>query len=196
LDVFDRWKNNFTTFAQTKKCIFMAWYVIVLIVSAGLFAITSIGSLVFGGLDIDMDTDLETGSGFLLGDVISFKGLIHFTIGFSLSLSLMGEFSLLSSVVGAVTGTVFVLVLYYLYHFLFKKLQQNIKYTTDINDMEAEVYYWDDKTKIGEVFLTLEGRPVTVTLKCQEDIHFEKGQKIRVSGTRHSVQPIQTLTYG
>ena len=172
----------------------MAWYVIVLIVSAGLFAITSIGSLVFGGLDIDMDTDLETGSGFLLGDVISFKGLIHFTIGFSLSLSLMGEFSLLSSVVGAVTGTVFVLVLYYLYHFLFKKLQQNIKYTTDINDMEAEVYYWDDKTKIGEVFLTLEGRPVTVTLKCQEDIHFEKGQKIRVSGTRHSVQPIQTLT--
>jgi len=167
----------------------MAWYVIVLIVSAGLFVITSIGSLFFGGMDIDLDTDLDTGSGFLLGDVISFKGLIHFSIGFSLSLTLMGGFSLLSAIVGVVTGTVFVLVLYYLYHFLFKKLQQNIKYTNVINDMEAEVYYWDDKTKIGEVFITLEGRPVTVTLECQEDIHFEKGQKIRVTGTRHSVYP-------
>ena len=167
----------------------MAWYVIVLIVSGCLFVITSIGSLFFGGMDIDMDTDLDTGSGFLLGDVISFKGLIHFAIGFSLSLTLMDEFSLLSTIVGVVTGIVFVLVLYYLYHFLFKKMQQNIKYTTDINDMEAEVYYWDDKMKTGEVFITLEGRPVTVTLKCQEDVHFEKGQKIRVTGTRHSVYP-------
>ena len=168
----------------------MDWYVILLIASGSLFVITSIGSLFFGGMDMDLDTDLDTGSGFLLGDVISFKGLIHFAIGFSLSLTLMGGLSLLSTIVGVVTGIVFVLVLYYLYHFLFKKLQQNIKYTTVINDMEAEVYYWDDKTKIGEVFITLEGRPVTVTLKCQEDIHFEKGQKIRVSGTRHSVHPI------
>jgi len=39
------------------------------------------------------------------------------------------------------------------------------------------------------VFVTLEGRPVTITLECREGVHFEKGQKIRVSGTRHSVQP-------
>jgi uncharacterized membrane protein len=169
----------------------MAWYVIVLIVSAGLFVITSIGSLFFGGMDMDIDADLDVGgSGFLLSDVISFKGLIHFTIGFSLSLTLMGEFSLTSATVGVVTGIVFVFVLYYLYKTLFEKLQQNVKYTTEINNMEAEVYYWDKKSKMGEVFITLEGRPVTVTLKCEEDIHFEKGQKIRVSGTRKSVCPV------
>ena len=168
----------------------MAWYVIVLIVSGSLFVITSIGSVFFGEMGIDVDTDLDTGSGFLLSDVISFKGLIHFTIGFSLALTVMGGLSLLSTIVGVVTGVVFVMVLYYLYQFLFKMLQQNIKYTTDINNMEAEVYYWNNRTKTGEVFITLEGRPVNVTLKCQEDIHFESGQKIRVSGTRHSVQPI------
>jgi uncharacterized membrane protein len=168
----------------------MAWYIIVLIVSSGLFVITSIGSLFFGGMDMDLDADLDVGgSGFLLGDVISFKGLIHFTIGFSLSLTLMGGFTLVSAAAGVVTGIVFVLVLYYLYKLLFEKLQQNMKYTTVINDMEAEVYFWNDKMKTGEVFLTLEGRPVTVTLKCDEDIHFEKGQKIKVSGTRHSVSP-------
>ena len=166
----------------------MAWYVIVLIVSCALFLFSTIGSLFFGGLDLDADTDV--GSDLTFGDIFSFKGLIHFTIGFSLSLTLMKEFSLVSATVGVITGIVFVLVLYYLYKSFFDKLQQSMKYTNEINDMEAEVYFWDNKTKIGEVFITLEGRPVTVTLKCSEDINFVKGQKMRVSGTRQSVQPL------
>ena len=169
------------------KINYMDWWVIVLIVSSGLFLLTTIASLIFGEMDLDADTDV--GSGFLLSDVISFKGLLHFTIGFSLTLTLMGELSFVSATIGIVTGIVFVLVLYYLYKMLFVKLQQSIKYTKDINDMDAEVYFWNDESKTGEVFITLEGRPVTVTLKCDEDIHFEKGQKIKVSGTRHAVYP-------
>jgi uncharacterized membrane protein len=138
---------------------------------------------------MDLDTDADVGSGFMVSDVTSFKGLVHFTIGFSLALTLMGEFSLLSAAVGVVTGIVFALILYYLYNLLYNKLQQNMKYTTVINDMDAEVYFWNDQSKSGEVFITLEGRPVTVTLKCDEEIHFEKGQKIKVSGTRHAVYP-------
>jgi uncharacterized membrane protein len=140
-------------------------------------------------MDMGFDSDLDVGSGMLLSDVISFKGLIHFTIGFSLTLTLMGEFTLLSASVGVVAGIVFVVVLYYLYKMIYEKLQHSIKYTAEINDMEAEVYYWDNKRNTGEVFITLEGRPVTVTLESPEDISFEKGQKIKVSGTRHSVHP-------
>jgi len=167
----------------------MAWYVIVLIVSSGLFVLTTIISLLFGDMDIGVDADLDIDSGFLVSDVLSFKGLVHFTIGFSLALTLIGEFTLFSATVGVGTGVVFVLILYYLYKFVFEKFQQRMKYTTEIDNMDAEVYFWDNKSKIGEVFVTLEGRPVTVTLKCPEDIHFEKGQKIRVSGTRNSVYP-------
>lgn len=167
----------------------MAWYVIVLIVSSGFLLLTTIGSLFFGDMDVDMDTDLDLDSRFLLSDVISFKGLIHFTIGFSLTLTLMKGVTPLSLTIGVIAGIVFVLVLYFLYKLVYEKLQQNIKYTHEINDMEAEVYFWDDKLNTGEVFVTLEGRPVTVTLNSPEDVHFEKGQKIRVSGTRHSVCP-------
>ncbi|MDR2926935.1 MAG: hypothetical protein LBV41_01840 [Cytophagaceae bacterium] len=163
----------------------MAWYVIVLIVSAGLFMLTTVISVIFG--HIDLDTDIDVGSGFELSDVISFKGLLHFAIGFSLTLTLMNEFSLRSAMAGVVTGIVFMIVLYWLYRFVFTKMQQNIKYTSEIKDMDAEVYFWDDKSQTGEVFITLEGRPVTVTLTSAEIIHFEKGQKIKVSGTRHSV---------
>jgi len=167
----------------------MAWYIILLIVSAGLFLLTTIISLFFGDMDIEANTDMDVGSGFMISDVISFKGLIHFTIGFSLTLTLMNEFSLLSVSVGVITGIIFVLVLYYLYKIVFEKLHQSIKYTNVINDLEAEVYYWDSKSKKGEVFITLEGRPVTITLESPDDVNFEKGQKIKVSGTRHSVQP-------
>ena len=167
----------------------MAWYVIVLIISSGLFILTTIISVFFGDMDVDMNTDIDVGSGFMLSDVISFKGLVHFTIGFSLTLTLKNEVSLLSVTIGVITGIIFVLVLYYLYKIIFEKLHQSITYTTEINDLEAEVYYWDEKSKTGEVFVTLEGRPVTITLECREGVHFEKGQKIRVSGTRHSVQP-------
>jgi len=169
----------------------MAWYVIVLIVSSGLFLLTSIGTIFFG--DMDLDADVDVGSGFLVSDVISFKGLIHFTIGFSLTLTLMKEFTMISASIGTVAGIVFVLVLYFLYKLLFDKLQQNIKYTTEIKDVEAEVYFWDNTNKVGEVFITLEGRPVTITLVCPNDIQIVKGQKIRVSGTRHSVSPTQSV---
>jgi len=167
----------------------MEWYVIVLIVSAGLFLLTTIISLFFGDADVGMNADIDVGSGFMLSDVISFKGLIHFTIGFSLTLTLMNEVSLKSVSIGVITGIIFVLVLYYIYKFVFEKLHQSIKYTTEIIDMEAEVYYWDAKSRTGEVFIILEGRPVTIKLVSPDDVNFAKGQVIKVSGTRQSVQP-------
>jgi hypothetical protein len=140
-----------------------------------------------------MDTDLEVGSGFLLSDFISFKGLIHFSIGFSLVLTLMEAVSLLSVSIGVLTGIIFVAALYYLYKLVFEKLQQSMKYTNEIKEMEAEVYFWDDNMKTGEVFVSLEGRPVTITLECPEGNRFEKGQKIKVSGTRKLVYPVDFI---
>ncbi|MDR0506660.1 MAG: hypothetical protein LBH32_07575 [Dysgonamonadaceae bacterium] len=167
----------------------MTWYEIVLIVSGILFIINAIGSLFFGNFDIDSDMD----SGFLWGDILSFKGLLHFTIGFSLELTLMHEVTFFSTTMGVFVGIIFVVVLYFLYKWVYDKLQQNMKYTHEIKEMEAEVYFWDDKRKVGEVFVTLEGRPVTITLECPEEIHFEKGQKIKVSGTRQLVYPIDFI---
>jgi hypothetical protein len=171
----------------------MTWYEIVLIVSAALFLFSTIGSLFFGEIDIDSDLDVDVDSGFLLGDIISFKGLLHFAIGFSLVLTLMQEVTLASISFGVISGIVFVFVLYYLYKLIYEKLQQNMKYTNEIKEMEAEVYFWNENQKIGEVFVTLEGRPVTITLQGAEGLNLEKGQKIKVSGTRKSVTPVEFI---
>ncbi|GHT60670.1 hypothetical protein AGMMS50239_10070 [Bacteroidia bacterium] len=171
----------------------MAWYVIVLIASAALFLLTTIGSFIFGEMDIDIDTDVDTGGDFLGGDIFSFKGLLHFAIGFSLTLTLMKEVTITSVSIGIIAGVVFVFVLYYLYKITYTKLQQNIKYTDEIVEMDAEVYFWNESRKIGEVFISLEGRPVTITLEGAEGMELEKGQKLKVSGTRKSVHPVEFI---
>jgi hypothetical protein len=171
---------------------FMAWYDIVLLVSSILFLLSTVGSLLFGGIDVDFDADVDIdfdGGGTLFSDVFSFKGLLHFCIGFSLVLTLMREVTLKSIFYGVITGLVFAIVLYFLYKFMYEKAQHSIKYTTDIKDMEAEVYFWHKEKRIGEVFVTLEGRPVTITIHCQEGVDLEKGQKLKVSGTRKLVSP-------
>jgi len=166
----------------------MEWYVLLLIISAALFVLTTVGSLLFGDVHVDADLDVAT-DGFLLSDVISFKGLLHFALGFSLTLTLFREVSLLSVGLAVAVGLVFAFTLYYLYKTFYGKLQQSMKYTEEIKDMEAEVYFWNEARKIGEVFITLEGRPVTVTLEGAEGKNYEKGQKIKVSGTRKLVRP-------
>jgi hypothetical protein len=171
----------------------MAWYVIVLIASAALFLVTTVGSLFFGEMDFNVDTDMDVGGDFLGGDMFSFKGLLHFAMGFSLTLTLMKEVTITSVCIGIGAGLVFVFVLYFLYKFIYTKSQQSMKYTDEIAEMDAEVYFWNENRKIGEVFVSLEGRPVTITLEGAEGMKLEKGQKIKVSGNRKSVHPVEFI---
>ncbi|MDR1859409.1 MAG: hypothetical protein LBR06_00615 [Bacteroidales bacterium] len=170
----------------------MTWYELLLIASGVLFLLTTLGSLLFG--DVSADADIEVGvDGFLMSDIISFKGCLHFLLGFSLTLTLMREVTLLTVSVATVVGLVFTFTLYYIYKLIYSKLQQSLHYTDEITEMDAEVYFWNEAKKIGEVFITLEGRPVTVTLQGAEGMNLEKGQKIKVSGTRKAVFPVEFI---
>jgi hypothetical protein len=169
----------------------MTWYAIVLIVSGALFLFSTIGSLFFGDVDIDLDSDLDASSGFTVSDIISFKGLLHFTLGFSLILTLIQEVTLISVCAAVIAGLIFVFALFYLYKFIYVKLPQNMTYIDEIKEMDAEVYFWNENQKIGEVFITMEGRPTTVTMQGAEGLELEKGQKIKVSGTRKLVFPVK-----
>jgi hypothetical protein len=165
----------------------MTWYEIVLFVASAFFLLSTVGSLLFGGMDMDFDAEVDAGS--LLSDVFSFKGLIHFAIGFSLVLTLRHETGLVALAAGVITGVVFAVALYYLYRLMYKKAQQSLQYTYEIKDLEAEVYFWNSERRIGEVFITLEGRPVAVTIHCPEGVELKTGQKLKVSGTRKLVTP-------
>ena len=65
----------------------MEWYYVLGIISYGIFIVQFIlSNLGFG--DTDIDIDLDGNVDFDVSDLLSFKGLIHFLMGFSGWLSL------------------------------------------------------------------------------------------------------------
>ncbi len=166
----------------------MTWYEIMLLLSGGFFVISSVISLLFGELDVDLDGGPDT----ILSDIFSFKGLLHFCIGFSLVLTLMQEVTVASVAFGVITGVVFSIMLYFVYKFIYEQAHQSMQYTEEIHELDAEVYFWDSTSRTGEVFISLEGRPVTIAIRCPEGVDLQKGQKLKVSGTRKVVYPSKT----
>ena len=60
----------------------MEWYYILGIISYGIFIIQFILSNL-GISDTDLDVDFDGNVDFSVSDLLSFKGLIHFAMGFS-----------------------------------------------------------------------------------------------------------------
>lgn len=74
-------------------------------------------SWVAGELDVDFDGDAD----FDIGDVVSFKGLIHFLMGWTSIKQLLGyEITWVDWLIGFFIGLVFVFMLYHLYKFCMK----------------------------------------------------------------------------
>lgn len=69
----------------------MAWYYIVFLFALSLFILKTIISWVFGDIDVDFDVDGDTD--FDVSSMFSFKGILHFLLGFSGYLSLVAKFS-------------------------------------------------------------------------------------------------------
>ena len=92
----------------------MEWYHYLLCTSGFFLLLQLIMSLIFGDFDIDHDFDL--------GDVISFKGGIHFVLGFSLVLVVFGKTTFFTISLAIFVGLIFLIGLYWLYRFLYTKL--------------------------------------------------------------------------
>ena len=86
----------------------------------GIFIIRFILSWVGGDFDVDMDVDTDLD----LGDVVSFKGITHFLMGFFgwLSVKSFTTHNVMwyDYLIAFVLGVIFVIILYYVYKFLMK----------------------------------------------------------------------------
>ncbi len=87
---------------------------VIALVSTGIFLVQFVLTLFFG--DVDTDTD----AGMDIGSIVSFKGIVHFCIGFGWALVLDSD--VLGSVLltAFVCGAVFVLVLWRIYVLVYR----------------------------------------------------------------------------
>lgn len=97
----------------------MEWYCYLGIISWGIFII----QLIISGLgiaDTDLDVDFDGNIDFDVGDLVSFKGFLHFLLGFSSWLMLTNYISALNIIIACIVGIVFVLLLYFIYKLCLK----------------------------------------------------------------------------
>lgn len=159
----------------------MTWYLLLLLISTCVLIGQTILSFIGGELDIDTDTDLDS------SDTLSFKGIVHFVFGFSLTLTVMGGVSLLSTFIAVLVGVLFTVMLFYLYKYIYKHLRQEIICETVIKETSAQVYYWDSELNKGEVVVKLEGRLVYIDAISTKNVDYQPGDTVVVEGTRNQV---------
>ena len=79
------------------------------------FVIQFLLSILGSDLDTDIDIDSASDLSMSLSDIISFKGITHFFLGYSWTTYFSG-----SHLVGVVIGSFFFIVLFYVYKLLLK----------------------------------------------------------------------------
>lgn len=97
----------------------MEWYYILGAISYGIFIIQFILSN-FGFSETDLDVDFDGDADFSVSDLLSFKGLIHFAMGFSGFLMLIEKVNVLTISIACVVGIALMFVLYLVYKLCMK----------------------------------------------------------------------------
>ena len=118
------------------------FFLIIALVTTGIFLIQFVLSIFFGDLDADVDVDTDISS------VVSFKGLTHFGIGFGWYMYLAGNTEIQSYVVGILVGLFFVFAVWFLYKKAYQLQQVNHNEQTDqLVGRECVIYFKQSDSK-------------------------------------------------
>nr|WP_302829700.1 hypothetical protein [uncultured Bacteroides sp.] len=111
-------------------------FLIIALVTTGIFVIQFILSIFFGDIDADVDVDADISS------VVSFKGLTHFGIGFGWYMYLIGNTDFRSYMVAILIGLLFVFVVWFLYKKAYQLQQVNRSEKTEqLVGRECTIYF-------------------------------------------------------
>ncbi|MEL5893511.1 hypothetical protein AAE250_08410 [Bacteroides sp. GD17] len=111
-------------------------FLIIALVTTGIFVIQFILSIFFGDIDADVDVDVD------LSSVVSFKGLTHFGIGFGWYMFLVGSTELQNYAVGILVGLCFVFAVWFLYKKAYQLQQVNRSEKTEqLVGRECTIYF-------------------------------------------------------
>lgn len=111
-------------------------FLIIALVTTGIFLVQFVLSIFFG--DIDADTDV----GADLSSVVSFKGLTHFGIGFGWYMYLSQPPGVMTYLIGILIGILFTVVVWFLYKKAYQLQQENREEKSDeLVGRECTIYF-------------------------------------------------------
>ena len=111
-------------------------FLIIALVTTGVFVIQFILSIFFGDIDADTDVDADFSS------VVSFKGLTHFGIGFGWYMYLTGGTEVQNYVIAILIGLFFAFAVWFLYKKAYQLQQVNHSEKTEqLVGRECTIYF-------------------------------------------------------
>ena len=153
-------------------------YYIVAVIVYDIFIVRFILSWIGGDFDIDADLDLS--------DVVSFKGLTHFLMGFSgwLSVKSFTTHNIMwyDYLIAFILGVIFVIILYYVYKFLMKlENKPQVLSGKDLIGSTAKVYLvlsTIDTDTLFKYIITVDNGIGTVEIPAKSRESYKTGDSV------------------
>lgn len=113
-------------------------FLIIALVTTGIFLVQFILSIFFGDIDHSADVDVDAD----ISSVVSFKGLTHFGIGFGWYMYLSPDASAVSYIIAILVGLFFVVAVWFLYKKAYQLQQVNHEEGTEqLVGRECTIYF-------------------------------------------------------
>ena len=160
-------------------------FLIIALVTTGIFAVQFVLSVFFG--DIDADTDIDAD----LSSIVSFKGLTHFGIGFGWYMYLAGNTTAMSYLIAIVTGFVFVFAVWFLYKKAYQLQQVNHSEKADQLVGRACTIYFKQGDRKYTVQVKRDGAIREVDVISASDKAYPTGHKTVIIGYKEGTLYIQ-----
>lgn len=160
-------------------------FLIIALITTGIFVIQFFFSIFFGDIDIDTDVDAD------LGSVVSFKGLTHFGMGFGWYMYLAGDAGLQSYVIAVAVGLLFVFAVWFLYKKAYRLQQANPSENTEqLVGRECTIYFRQESGKYT-VQTRKDGAMREVDVVSESGKEYQTGDKAIISTYKDGTLYIQ-----
>ena len=158
-------------------------FLIIALVTTGIFLVQFVLSIFFGDLDADVDADISS--------VVSFKGLTHFGIGFVWYMYLSGYTEIQSYVIAILTGLCFVFAVWFLYKKAYQLQQVNrSEQTEQLVGRECTIYFKQSENKYT-VQTSRDGAMREVDVISESGKAYQTGDKTIISNYKNGILYIQ-----
>lgn len=160
-------------------------FLIIALVTTGIFAIQFVLSIFFGDMDADVDVDADISS------VVSFKGLTHFGIGFGWYMYLAGNTEVQSFVIAILIGLFFVFAVWFLYKKAYQLQQVNSSEQIEqLVGRECTIYFKQSGNKYT-VQTNRDGAMREVDVISESGKTYQTGDKTIISNYKNGILFIQ-----
>ncbi|WP_455963496.1 hypothetical protein [Bacteroides bouchesdurhonensis] len=158
-------------------------FLIIALVTTGIFLVQFVLSIFFGDLDADVDADISS--------VVSFKGLTHFGIGFGWYMYLSDNTEIQSYVIAILTGLCFVFAVWFLYKKAYQLQQVNrSEQTEQLVGRECTIYFKQSENKYT-VQTNRDGAMREVDVISESGKAYQTGDKTIISNYKNGILYIQ-----